>query len=343
MKKKYIYLLIIFIILNYIGINIFASEDIEVFLQKAINMTNQGSYDGAITILQKAISKNKNSFAAYFLMGNAYQYKKNYYESIKNYKKSIKLNPELGLAYYGIARCYYYLGQIDLSVNWLEKAKTIFYKQNQMKKYESILKTLINLSEGDREKNYEKELNEYKVSIGKNVTPTPVITSTVTVIKDVNLLQGVSLVSEYPYPLSIEDKPFDGKMTFDDTSKKLYVPAEEFLKKLGLNCYYDYSKGKFIVNQEILPCEFLRLDRYQTLYLSVIDSLNFLHISYIFNDVIGKPIIIVKPDGLDFEPGRYPVTRWNVAPQPTSKIEDPFDYNPLTIPVPWGNDYNYNK
>ena len=133
-------------------------------------------------------------------------------------------------------------------------------------------------------------------------------------------------------------------MTFDDTSKKLYVPAEDFLKKLGLNCYYDYSKGKFIANQEILPGEFLRLDKYQTLYISVIDSLNFLHISYIFNDVIGKPIIIVKPDGLNFEPGRYPVgNRWNATPQPTSKIDDPFDYNPLTRPLPWSNDYNYNK
>ena len=152
MKKKYVYLLITVITLIYININIFASEDIEVFLQEAIAMTNQGSYDGAITILQKAIGKNRNSFAAYFLMGNAYQYKKDYYESIKNYKKSIQLNPELGLAYYGIARCYYYLSQIDLSINWLEKAKTIFYKQNQMKKYDSILKTLINLSEGNRKK-----------------------------------------------------------------------------------------------------------------------------------------------------------------------------------------------
>ncbi|MEQ8225688.1 MAG: tetratricopeptide repeat protein [Candidatus Eremiobacterota bacterium] len=342
MKNKYIYLLITVIMLIYININIFASEDnIEVFLQEAIVLTNQGSYDGAITILQKAISKNRNSFTAYFLMGNAYQYKKNYYESIKHYKKSIQLNPELGLAYYGIARCYYYLSQIDLSICWLEKAKTIFYKQNQMKKYNSILNTLINLSEGERKKQYEKELNDYKLSIEKIVTPTPLMSRTVTVITDVTSLHGISLVNEYPYPLSIEDKPFDGDITFDDTSKKLYVPAEEFLKKLGLNSYYDYSRGKFIVNREILPGEFLRLDQYQTLYLSVIDSLNFLHISYIFNDVIGKPIIIVKPDGLDFEPGKYPVSKhWNVPPQPTP-IEDPFDYNPLTEPMPWNKHYKY--
>ncbi len=340
MKKTYIYLLIIIIALNYITINIFASEDIEAFLQKAIDLTNQGSYDGAITVLQKAIGKNKTSFTAYFLMGNAYQYKKDYYGAIKNYKKSIQLNPELGLAYYGIARCYYYLSQTDLSINWLEKAKTIFYTQNQMKKYKSILTTLINLSEGDRKKQYEHELNEYKLSIEKNAMPTPLIASTVNIIRDVKSLQGISLVNEYPYPLSIEDKPFNGNITFDDTSKKLYVPAEDFLKKLGLNSYYDYSTGKFIVNKEILPDDFLRLDQYQTLYISVIDSLNFLHISYIFNDVIGKPIIIVKPDGLDFQPGKYPVSKnWNATPRPTGKIDDPFDYNPLTTPMPWNEHY----
>ncbi len=339
MKKTYIYLLIILLALS--SITIFASEDnIEIFLQEAIVLTNQGSYDGAITILQKAISKNKNSFTAYFLMGNAYQYKKNYYKAIKHYKKSIQLNSKLGLAHYGIARCYYYLSQIDLSISWLEKAKTIFYNQNQMKKYNSILNTLINLSEGDRKKQYEKELNEYKLSLEKTSIPTPLMTSNVTVIADVTHLHGVSLVNEYPYPLSIEDKAFDGKIIFDDTSKKLYVPAEEFLKKLGLNSYYDYSTGKFIVNRDILPDEFLRLDKYQTLYLSVIDSLNFLHISYIFNDVIGKPIIIVKPDGLNFEPGRYPAGKnWNATPRPTSKIEDPFDYNPLTTPMPWNEHY----
>ncbi|MEQ8189335.1 MAG: tetratricopeptide repeat protein, partial [Candidatus Eremiobacterota bacterium] len=209
MKKKYAYLLITIITLIYININIFASEDIEVFLQKAIVLTNQGSYDGAITVLQKAIGKNKNSFTAYFLMGNAYQYKKDYHESIKNYKKAIQLNPELGLAYYGIARCYYYLSQTELSISWLEKAKTIFYRQNQMKKYNSILNTLINLSEGDRKKQYEKELNDYKFSIEKNVTPAPVMTGTVTIITDIKSLRGISLVNEYPYPLSIEDKPFD--------------------------------------------------------------------------------------------------------------------------------------
>ncbi|MEQ8190231.1 MAG: hypothetical protein ABRQ39_19850, partial [Candidatus Eremiobacterota bacterium] len=130
----------------------------------------------------------------------------------------------------------------------------------------------------------------------------------------------------------------------DDTSKKLYVPAEAFLKKLGLNSYYNYSRGKFIVNKEVLPDDFLRVDQYQTIYLSVIDSLNFLHISYIFNDVIGKPIIIVKPEGLNFEPGRYPAGKIrNATPQPTSKIDDPFDYNPLTTPMPWNGNYNYYK
>ena len=198
-----------------------------------------------------------------------------------------------------------------LSIKWLDRAKSIYYKNNNAKKYQKVLEQLINLSEGEAHYAYKEELKTFLSSGTLLSTPTPA-EPVPTVLPDFSIVSGNEMKAEPPYPLTINDEPFKEKLIFDDKLKKLYVPALEFLRDIGFRGQYDFYKGDFLANDKVIPRDFLRMDKYQTVYVSVIDALEFLRISYVYSEVLGNPVIIAKPEGLDFDPNTYLLT-----PRPT--------------------------
>jgi len=330
LKKGCLLLLIIVVVFYMIFVYISASEEMNYLIGEAIKLINQRSYDAAITMLKRALEIDKNSDYTYFLMGEAYHYQGKYEEAIINYKRAIDLNPDVGEAYYNIAIAYYSLGNKDMCIKWLDRAKSLYYKNNQSKRYQKTLEKLINLTEGEAYYSYQEEL-KFFLSGGFPTPPPP--SPRPTVSPAFEMLTGSKLSPEAPYPLRINEEPFNGEVIFDRDLKKLYVPAEEFLRKIGLKGSYDFYQGQFVINSVVFPEEFLRMDKYCGIYLSVIDSLDFLRISYVYNEVLGKPVVIVKPEGLNFDPANYALTP-RPSPSPSTGVDTYINYDLTPFPTP---------
>jgi len=222
------------------------------------------------------------------------------------------------------------------------------------------------------------------------VTPTitPTVTPRPTVIPDFSPLDGERVPYGKNY-LSVGNIPYEGDVMYNPSEDKLYAPAEEFLKELGIKGDYNYYEGSFLVDRlwfcvddetigilvnEIprdsllllkpllnkkfsppdfltellnlkfnseemgfimnasinsdpltLPDEFVRMDKYCRLYISVIDILEFFDFSYIVNaQVADIPTVIVKPTGIKYTPGVYMVIIEEEYKVPMIKLYPPF-------------------
>ena len=119
------------------------SSEVLTLVDEAEILISEKNYESAIKKLNLAIEKAENYSPAYYQLGRAYHYSYQYEPAIQNYKKALELDPFYGEASYNIGSCYSDLGNYDASINWLEKAKTIFYNINDLPKYKRSLEKLI--------------------------------------------------------------------------------------------------------------------------------------------------------------------------------------------------------
>jgi tetratricopeptide (TPR) repeat protein len=94
----------------------------DVYLQDASQLAEQGNYQEAIKLLDKAIKKDKKFREAYVNKGFYYEQLKDYPSAIKTYTEVLQVDRKNTLALYGIASCKYDLKLYQESVDFYTKA-----------------------------------------------------------------------------------------------------------------------------------------------------------------------------------------------------------------------------
>lgn len=80
------------------------NKDYKYYLNLGITETNNGNFDKAIEVLDKALELEPASASVYFSKGIAFHNKKEIESAYENYSKAIELNPKMIDAYYNRAQ-----------------------------------------------------------------------------------------------------------------------------------------------------------------------------------------------------------------------------------------------
>ncbi|HPZ07916.1 MAG TPA: SUMF1/EgtB/PvdO family nonheme iron enzyme, partial [Candidatus Eremiobacteraeota bacterium] len=114
-------------------------------------------------------------------MGSAYYLKGKYNIAIANYKKFLNLSPThpyRGDAFYNSGNCWLKLDNKEEAIKAIEKAKEIYYENNEFEYYKKALKKLIDITSGSQRETYNEELRNY---------PPPTITPKPTAIPSISI------------------------------------------------------------------------------------------------------------------------------------------------------------
>lgn len=87
---------------------------------------NEGAYDKALDMTQKAIQIDPKYANAYYNLGMIYQKKGDVNKAISMVKKSIDLDPDLDMAYYSLGGIYFENGQYEEAAEAFKKFITIY-------------------------------------------------------------------------------------------------------------------------------------------------------------------------------------------------------------------------
>lgn len=130
----------------------------ENYIEEGNSFYNQGEYDKAIEMYNKAIELRPTSSAIYNNRGNAYHSKGNLTKAIGDFNKAIEINPNNAVAYFNRGNSYDELGKIDQSIG--DYSKAIEIKPD----YASAYNNRGNLY--FKKGNYDKAITDYSAAIG---------------------------------------------------------------------------------------------------------------------------------------------------------------------------------
>lgn len=311
-SKVTLILLILILIYSIIYNNLWATsgEKADNLLEEAKNLIVSGNISEAIIRINQAIELNPFSSYAYFMLGNAYYAGKEYGRAIEHFKTAIKYNSDYGEAYYNLGRAYCHQNDKENGKKYLNKAKELFAVQNLPDKYEKCLKLLIEISSGESLNSYKEELEKFKnhglpptptptitpvptSTCPPTITPSPTLTPTITPtpvpvgikITDVTTFKGIKKIAFKPddsITVIIDDRPFESAIIKEEDS--VYTGVLDLFYYTGYEVYYDLLSENIIVEGEILPREFFRVDDKRKLYISLEEFCNYKQFTYIFNE-----------------------------------------------------------
>ena len=320
LRFTYKYLTVIFFIVLLIFYdNLSASTTSDKLLEQAKDLIISGSTQEAIKKIKESLKMDSKNPYAYFLLGNAYYGQGDYEESINNYKNAITLKSDYGEACYNLGTIYYNKKDINNSIKYLEKAKNSFKNQKISEKYEKTLKKLIEISGGNNLASYRAELKQYQTyGFGPvptpTVTPTPAPTFTPTCTPEptctptitptptpvgiflktlpVINVKNITPPKSQPFTLTIDRKDFRGLLVKE--GEIVFAGVLDLFSYINYDGYYEPPSRNIIIEGEIIPKDWLRIDNKNNLYISLIDFCKYFNFSYTLNNLNGEYTINIR-------------------------------------------------
>jgi tetratricopeptide (TPR) repeat protein len=141
---------------DYLGALVEYTKLIQLNLHDALTLCDRGGVyyrlgdlKSAMSDYTKAIEIDPNLEAAYYRRGFLHYLAKNYSSAIMDYNRSIELKPDFALAYANRGYAYRDLhGEQEALIDWRFAAK-LFKDQGNLKKHESTMKLINNISGED--------------------------------------------------------------------------------------------------------------------------------------------------------------------------------------------------
>lgn len=161
------------------------SKEVEKLVDRAVELIKDKNYTGALHILEEAKNKDKNYWPIYLYTGMAYHLNTDYGKAIIYYKIFIKnagTHQKLGTAFYNLGDCYYRTDKKKEAIESLEKARSLFYNNNERDYYIRTLKKLVDITSGSENKKYREELSHPFPTVTPTATRTAITTMTPTKI-----------------------------------------------------------------------------------------------------------------------------------------------------------------
>jgi len=109
-----------------------------------------GHYDEAKQLDAYIMRKRANNPYYYSLLGDEKLYQGAYYQAINHYKKAIKLNENIHEFYFGLAKVYFMLDELDMAENYLKKARAKNRITQLDKQYLAKLNVLKQIEQGNK-------------------------------------------------------------------------------------------------------------------------------------------------------------------------------------------------
>lgn len=108
-------LLIVFCLLLVAGLTV-NSQTTDILIEKGKLSLFRNNFQSAIKFFEQAISKDSNSFEAYYYRGLAYLYSKEFHKAVDDFTSTILLKSDFPDAYNSRGLAYSYLNQIELAL-----------------------------------------------------------------------------------------------------------------------------------------------------------------------------------------------------------------------------------
>ena len=105
------------------------SDDIsDELMNELFDLTEKGNYNNVIDKCMKLLSKYKNSFKIFSILGNTFYNCKDYQKAILYYEKAKKINNTIGSIYYNTGISYYKIDDYSNAIkNWKSSINLNFY------------------------------------------------------------------------------------------------------------------------------------------------------------------------------------------------------------------------
>ena len=100
----------------------FSPRDAKAYCNLGAAYNSQRMFDEAISECKKAIALSPNYAKAYLNLGSAYANKGMIDEAIVNFKEALTIKPKYAKAHYNLALAYYFVGNYELSIEYLDSA-----------------------------------------------------------------------------------------------------------------------------------------------------------------------------------------------------------------------------
>ena len=121
-------------------------NDVEDYYSLGSIYANLGQPQKAISFYQKAIEIDSEYAIAYYSLAQVYiDFFEGYQKAITLLKKCIEIAPQIAASYMVIGKAYHELGQVKEAQEYLNKAKELYYQQEEYSKIKEIEELLQNI------------------------------------------------------------------------------------------------------------------------------------------------------------------------------------------------------
>ena len=207
-------------------------------------------------------------------------------------------------------------------------------------KYEKTLKKLIEISPKDRLNKYKEELKKFQ-TCGLGPTPTPTLTPTPTVtpaptltptitptpapvgipLKALPFIKGIKNIipdsSKQSIKLTVNLQDFKGNLIKED--KNYFASAIDLFSCINYDGYYHPASKNMVVEGEIIPGEYFRIDKNNKLYISLGEFAGFKNFTYKVTDANRDVVITILTNYAETAMADFSFCISNVSSNPNVK------------------------
>ncbi len=120
-------------------------NNVDTYIARGVARLKSGDIRGAITDYDRAIQLDSNSSKAYYNRGNLYRKIGDDRKALTEYNQAIIIEPNYAAAHHNRGRTHHSLGNRQTAIEDLEKARDLFFSQEDFTNYESAIDVLNNL------------------------------------------------------------------------------------------------------------------------------------------------------------------------------------------------------